>query len=109
MDNLKIQDEELKYSKFLSSLFCSVSIIALSVLSLLNSLALDIYSAIALLKVVLPGAFCFWFLGYVMGKIFDGLNRKIVNEQIKNEHEPYEIPSMFSGNESAMEDDFGVL
>ncbi|MBR5305259.1 MAG: hypothetical protein IKU37_10575 [Candidatus Gastranaerophilales bacterium] len=109
MDKNKTQDEELKYSKFLSSLFCSTSIIALSFLSLLNNLTIDLYSTFTLLKVVLPASFCFWFLGYVIGRILDGLNKKIVNEQIKQERELYEMPSMFAADESAMEDDFGVL
>ena len=104
-----IHDEELKYSKLLSSLFCSTSIIALSVLSLLNSLTLDIYSAMTLLKIVLPASFCFWFIGYVIGKILDGLNTKIVKEQIKQENEPYELPSMFAADNNIMEDDFGAL
>lgn len=105
------QNEEFKYSKMLSSLFCSVSIIALSILCLLNNLSLDIYSAIVLLKVVLPAAFCFWFLGFSIGKILDGLNREIVKEHIKQEREAYEIPSMFasSNSENVMEDDFGIL
>ena len=103
------QDEDFKYSKMLSSLFCSVSIIALSILSLLNNLSLDIYSAIELLKVVLPASFCFWFLGFSIGKILDGLNKKIVKEKVEQEREAYEIPSMFAGNDSVMEDDFGIL
>jgi len=103
------QDEEFKYSKLLSSLFCSVSIVALSILCLLNNLSLDIYSAMTLLKIVLPASFCFWFLGFSIGKILDSLNKKIVKEQIKQEREAYEIPSMFAGSDSLMEDDFGVL
>lgn len=104
------QDDEIKYSKFLSSLFCSISIIALSILCLLNNLSLDIYSAIILLKIVLPASFCFWFLGFSIGKIFDSLNKKIIKEQIKQEQEAYEMPSMFSlSEEDAMGDDFGVL
>jgi len=103
------QEDEIKYSKLLSSLFCSTSIIALSILCLLNDLSLDIYTATELLKIVLPASFCFWFIGLVIGKILDGFNRKIIKEQVKQEKEAYEIPSMFSSNENAMEDDFGVL
>ena len=103
------QNEEIKYSKLFSSLLCSTSIIALSILCLLNDLSLDIYSAYELLKTVLPGAFCFWFIGYVIGRTLDSLNRKIVKEKVKFEKEAYEIPSMFSDSQSVVEDDFGVL
>ena len=109
MDDISAQKEELKYSKLLSSLFCSTSIIALSILCLLNNLSIDIYSAFVLLKIVLPASFCFWFLGYVIGRILDGLNNKIVEEKIKQEKELYEMPSMFAGDNEVMEDDFGVL
>ncbi|MBQ4646612.1 MAG: hypothetical protein IJB79_04620 [Candidatus Gastranaerophilales bacterium] len=110
MDNASInQNEELKYSKFLSSLFCSSSIIVLSILSLLNNLSIDFYSMVSLLKIVLPASFCFWFIGFVIGRILDSLNKKIIKEQIKQETEAYEMPSMFAGDSSIMEDDFGVL
>ena len=33
----------------------------------------------------------------------------IIKEQIKQETEAYEMPSMFAGDSSIMEDDFGVL
>ena len=108
MSNLTAQDE-LKYSKMLSSLFCSSSIIALSILSLLNNLSFDIYSAVTLLKVVLPASFCFWFIGLVIGKILDGKNAKITREQIKREAEAYEIPSMFGNAGEATDDEFGAL
>ena len=95
------QEERLKYSKLLSSLFCSMSIVTLSILSLLNTLSLDIYSMVTMLKVVLPASACFWIIGFVIGKILDSLNTKIIKEEIKAkikaEAEPYEIPSMFSG------------
>lgn len=107
---INIHDEELKYSKLLSSLFCSTSIIVLSILCLLNNLTLDLYSTITLLKVVLPASFCFWFIGYVIGKILDGLSSKITQTQIKQEKELYEMPSMFAADaDTTMEDDFGVL
>ena len=110
MSNLSTaQDEQFKYSKMLSSLFCSSSIVALSVLSLLNNLSLDIYSATSLLKTVLPASFCFWFIGFVIGKILDKKNTKIIKEQIKQETEAYEIPSMFAGTEEVSDDEFGVL
>ena len=110
MDNTTLnQEEELKYSKFLSSLFCSTSIIALSILCLLKTLSIDIYSAIELLKVVLPASFCFWFIGYVIGRILDGLNKKIIREQIKQETEAYDMPSMFAGDESATEEESGEV
>lgn len=111
MNNTTItQEEGIKYSKLLSSLFCSTSIIALSVLCLLNNLSIDIYSTMTLLKVVLPACACFWFIGFSIGKILDGFSKKIVKEQIKSEKEAYEIPSMFASAELTAEDDeFGVL
>ena len=103
-------NEEIKYSKLLSSLFCSTSTIALSVLSLLNNLTLDLYSAICLIKVVAPASFCFWFIGFVIGKILDGKSTKIVQQEIINEKKAYEIPSMFAGNlDDAIDDEFGGL
>lgn len=103
-----IQEDRIKYSKLLSSLFCSTSIIILSILCLLNNLSIDIYSTLVLLKVVLPAAFCFWFLGYSIGKILDGFSNKIVVEQKKSEVEAYEMPSMFAGTE-IQDDEFGIL
>ena len=102
------QEEQIQYSKMLSSLFCSTSIICLSILSLLNNLSIDIYSAAMLLKVVLPASFCFWFIGYIIGKILDKNNKKIIKEQIKKETEAYEIPSMFAATEE-ITDEFGDL
>ena len=110
MDNTTTtKNEEVKYSKLLSSLFCSTSIIGLSILSLLNNFTMDLYTTTLLLKTVVPASFCFWFIGYVIGKILDGLNKEIVKEQIKQEKEAYEMPSMFAGDSSIMEDDFGKL
>ena len=109
------QEEQIQYSKLLSSLFCSLSIIALSILSLLNNLSLDFYSMITLLKVVIPAAICFWFLGFVIGKTLDNTNAKIIKQEtekkIKAETEPYEIPSMFSamGIDESTESDMGIL
>lgn len=108
MADPKTQDEQFKYSKMLSSLFCSTSIIALSILSLLNNLSLDIYSATMLLKTVIPASACFWFIGYVIGTILDKNNVKIIKEQIKKETEAYEIPSMFASSE-VIEDEFGAI
>ncbi|MBQ8635945.1 hypothetical protein IJX73_02690 [bacterium] len=109
MSNPIAQEEQIKYSKILSSLFCSTSIVALSVLSLLNNLSLDVYSMFSLLKTVLPAAICFWIIGFVIGKILDGKHEVVVKEQIKQETEAYEIPSMFGASESVMDDDFGVI
>ena len=103
------QDEQIKYSKMLSSLFCSTSIICLSILSLLNNLTIDMYSTVALLKVVAPASFCAWFVGLIIGKILDKRNIKIVKEQIKKETEAYEIPSMFAATEDTITDEFGEV
>lgn len=110
MDNsTTTKNEEIKYSKLLSSLFCSTSIIGLSILSLLNNFSIDLYTTMVLLKIVAPAAFCFWFIGFVIGKILDGLNREIIKKEIQKEKEAYEIPSMFASDSSIMEDDFGKL
>lgn len=110
MDNSTVANEDkIKYSKLLSSLFCSSSIIVLSILCLLNNLTIDIYSTMVLLKIVLPAAFCFWFLGFSIGKILDGFNHKIVVEQKKSEVEAYEMPSMFAGVGVQEDDEFGIL
>lgn len=99
--NLNVQDEQIKYSKLLSSLFSSTSIIALSILCLLNNLSLDLYCAIYLLKIVLPAAFCFWFIGFVIGTILDRHSQKIVYIEKQEEKVAYEIPSMFAGEVQA--------
>ena len=110
MTNSIYSEEEIKYSKLLSSLFCSTSIIALSILSLLNNLTLDMYGAMCLLKVVLPAYFCFWFIGLVIGKILDGKSEKIIEEQVVEEKKVYEMPSMFAGtSEDIIDDEFGGL
>ena len=106
----KTEDEQVKYSKILSSLFCSTSIISLSILSLLNNLSIDIYSAYVLLKVVVPASICFWIIGFVIGKILDTFNNKITVEKITEEKKAYEIPSMFSADtQYDTDDEFGIL
>lgn len=110
MNNIATETEErIKYSKFLSSLFCTTSIFSLSILCLLNNLSLDFYSMVTLLKVVIPASICFWVTGFVIGKILDGFSQKIVKETKIQEEKAYEIPSMFAGIESIEDDEFGVL
>lgn len=93
---MSIEENKIQYSKMLSSLFCSSSIIALSVLCLLNNMSLDLYSAAMLLKVVLPASFCFWFIGLIIGKILDKYSDKIITNTHQEEKKAYEIPSIFS-------------
>lgn len=110
MSNDTYINEKIKYSKLLSSLFCSLSTVSLSILCLLNNFSIDIYSAFALLKVVIPAGFCFWFIGLIIGKILEGYDEKIVQKKIVDEKKAYEIPSMFAGTASDIPDDeFGVL
>ena len=92
-----INSEKTKYSKLLSAMFCSTSIIVLSILSLLNNMSLDLYSVLAVLKVVVPGSFCFWFLGYIMGCIFekDGNGSNVKMAKLSSGNEAYKIPSIF--------------
>ncbi len=109
------QEDTIQYSKVFSSLFCSASIIALSVLCLLNNFSIDLYSAILLLKVVVPASFCFWFLGFIIGKILDNLSKNnnlqsSTDEIGQKDEKAYEIPSMFTGGSvSADDDEFGGL
>ena len=104
-------NEELKYSKLLSSLFCSTSIIILSILCLLNNLSLDIYSVGILLKVVMPGSFCFWFLGNTIGKILDNHSNETPVKEVKltDSNEAYSMPSMFADDTMQTDDGFGDL
>ena len=98
--------EKMKYSKFLSSLFCSASIIGLSLLCLLNNLSFDIYSACMLLRVVIPASFCFWFIGFSMGHILDyshSENAVIGQAKLTEDEAAYQIPSLFSGEDIEME------
>ncbi len=100
-----IDDRKANYSKILSSLFCSGSIIILTILCLLNNLSFDFYSACMLLKVVAPAAFCFWYIGYIMGKILNQHNGAHVKEfELTNDNKAYNIPSMFAGEESSSDD-----
>jgi len=102
------EEKEFRYSKMLSSLFCSASIISLSILCLLNHLSIDFYSAFILLKVVLPAAVCFWFLGFFIGKILDQTEQEKIIEKEINEQKAYEIPSMFSMNIDVPDDNTDI-
>lgn len=100
-----LYEQQMKYSKYLSSLFCAVTIVGLSILCLLNSLTIDLYSMFFLLKVVLPASICNWFLGFVVGKILDTSNAKRIYKKIMEEKQVYEIPSIFSADAPQMTDD----
>lgn len=107
-NSASVARDKNKYSKHLSALFCSTSIIVLSILSLLNNLSLDLYSVLAVLKVVVPGSFCFWFLGHVMGTIFEKHGDKNSTAKLiklSENDEAYKIPSMFEGNAATSGDD----
>lgn len=110
-NSLVEKEEQVKYSRLLSSFFCSAAMIILTMLCILNNPAFDFYGAIILIKVVAPASFCFWFIGYNIGKILDGLNKKITRKKIVEEKQAYEIPSMFSGSIQYDEnnENFGVL
>lgn len=103
------QDEQIKYSKIISSMLCSASIVSLSILCLLNNLTLDMYSALCLLKIVIPASICFWFIGFVIGKILDGKSEKIIQDEINEGKIAYEIPSMFAASSDEVMDDIEVL
>ena len=108
MTAVNTTEEKIKYSELLSSLFCSVSIFTLSILCLLNNLSLDFYCMIYLLKIVIPASVSFWILGYVIGKILDKYNTKIVANKKNEETKAYEIPSIFSDNSvNTSENDLG--
>lgn len=95
MSNIQAE-EKTQYSKVLSGLFCSNSIIALSILCLLNNLTLDMYTAMVLIKIVIPASICFWFLGFVIGSILDRCDKKLTSIVKQKEEQAYEIPSIFS-------------
>ena len=105
----KQEEQKIKYSKIISSLFCSSSIIILSFLCLLNNFSIDLYTTMILLKVVIPASFCFWFIGFVIGKILDGLNVEIAVKKITEEKKAYEIPSMFASDEGYSNDGLDIL
>jgi len=100
-------DDDLKYSKLLSALFCSTTIIVLSILCLLNNLSFDVYSAMMLLRIVVPGSFCAWFIGFSMGHIFDNHSAAPVVKKVElsESNEAYSMPSMFGADSSAEVDD----
>ncbi len=100
--SIPVKSDKIKYSKLLSAFFCSTSMIVLSILSLLNNMSLDLYSAIAVLKVVIPGSFCFWFTGYIMGLIFENNSGKALVKTVKltENNEAYKIPSIFEDGSS---------
>ena len=105
-------EDKVKFSKLLSSLLCSVSIMGFSFLCLLNNLSFDIYSAMVLLKVVIPASFCCWFIGFAIGHILDNHDTlKIFKSTDDDESEDaaYEIPSMFSSDIPDTGDEFGDI
>ena len=104
--------DKINYSKLLSSLFCSSSIVVLSFLCLLNNLSLDIYSTCMLLKIVIPASFCFWFIGNVMGKILDKNANNPIQKSFKlsDDEEAYTMPSMFASDSAdSINDEDGIL
>ncbi len=103
------EDKPIKYSKIISSLFCSSSILVLSLLCLLNNFSIDLYTTTLLLKIVIPASFCFWFIGFIIGKILDGLNTKIIVKKITEEKKAYEIPSIFSENSENNDEELNIL
>lgn len=96
-------NQKIKYKRLLSSLFCTTSIMLLSILCLLNNLTLDLYSTCALLKVVIPASFCFWYIGYVIGHMLDANRqgeKKTKSVKLTDDNEAYSIPSMFLGDDT---------
>ena len=103
---MQLKQEKINYSKDLSCLFSTISIVGLSILSLLNYHTLDLYTAYIMLKIIIPAAFCSWFIGYIVGKILDcAVNSKEIKKNVLNSDEKaYEIPSMFSTTTEAVSD-----
>ena len=91
-----IQGKNIKYHKYLATLFSTTTIVGLSILCLLNSLSIDFYSAFFLLKIVIPAAFCSWIIGYVIGKILETTPAPKMQKLNTSDEKAYEIPSMFS-------------
>ena len=90
----------MTYATLLSSLFSSFAIIILSFLCILNNIPLDLYGTFLLLKTTVPAAISLWFVGFIIGKIFDSTLIKQEQQKIKEEKEVYDMPSMFSANYS---------
>ncbi len=93
-------ETEKKYSRIFSSLFCSIAILTLTSLCLLNNFSVDLYTTSIILKIVTPAAVCFWILGYIIGTILDKKAGTIIKNKVNNEKKAYEIPSMFCSDNS---------
>ncbi|MBQ7287747.1 MAG: hypothetical protein IJW73_08315, partial [Candidatus Gastranaerophilales bacterium] len=92
---------KMTYATLLSSLFSSFAIIILSFLCILNNIPLDLYGTFLLLKTTFSAAISLWFVGFIIGKIFDSTLIKQEQQKIKEEKEVYDMPSMFSANYSS--------
>ena len=64
-------EEKISYQKNLSALFASSSMLAFGALSLLNNFAMDYYSIMFMLSIVIPVTLSMGFIGFVIGRIFD--------------------------------------
>ncbi len=94
------KDTNNKYARIFSSLFSSIMILALSALCLLNNLSIDLYTTSILLRIVVPGAMCFWVLGYAIGFILENSsNLKTTKKKLSENTKAYEIPSMFASTD----------
>jgi len=89
---------KMTYATLLSSLFSSLAIFILSILCILNNIPLDLYGTFLLLKTTIPAAISLWFVGFLIGKIFDSTLIAQTKQKMQDEKEVYEIPSMFSAN-----------
>ncbi len=106
-------EEKISYQKTLSALFASSSMLAFGALSLLNNFAMDYYSIMFMLSIVVPVTLSMGFIGFVIGRIFDQGEdfhpfKKKVKKAAPTVDNAYKIQSMFSAdaNDESMQSMF---
>ena len=62
---------ELTYTKKLSGLFASFSVIVLLGVNLFNTMTVDVNTLVFVFVKVLPVSIGMWYLGYLIGSILD--------------------------------------
>lgn len=68
--------EDLTYTKKLSGLFASFSILILLGVNLFTTMRIDVSTLIFVFIKVLPVSAIMWYLGYLIGKILDNPKKR---------------------------------
>jgi len=68
--------EDLTYTKKLSGLFASFSILILLGVNLFTTMRIDVSTLIFVFIKVLPVSAVMWYLGYLIGKILDNPKKR---------------------------------